>query len=235
MTLLQFGLGALNDLVDAPQDRGREATKPVAAGVIGRREAATVVSLCLGLGLLLAVPGGPALLAIAVAGTTAGIAYDLWLKGTRWAWTAFAVGIPLLPVYAWLGATGTLPAPFLILVPTAVVAGAAIALGNGLVDPGQDRAVGASPTVVAIGERRAWWLLATFVGVVALISVVSILVMDGPGPPLAVAVAGMGAVAVGTACLRARHASTRERGWELVAIGLAVLAAGWMWTIARAG
>ena len=31
-------------------------------------------------------------------------------KGTAWSWLPFAVGIPLLPVYGWLGAAGALPA-----------------------------------------------------------------------------------------------------------------------------
>ena len=35
-----------------------------------------------------------------------GLLYDLRLRGTALSWFPFAVGIPLLPVYAWLGATG---------------------------------------------------------------------------------------------------------------------------------
>ncbi len=44
-----------------------------------------------------------------LAGTATGYAYDLRLKATAWAWLPFAVGLPLLPVYAWVGATGRVP------------------------------------------------------------------------------------------------------------------------------
>ena len=35
-----------------------------------------------------------------------GYGYDLVAKGTAWSWLPFAVGIPILPVYGWLGAAG---------------------------------------------------------------------------------------------------------------------------------
>ena len=38
-------------------------------------------------------------------------------EGTAWSWLPFAVGIPILPVYGWLGATGSLPGLFHRLVP----------------------------------------------------------------------------------------------------------------------
>ena len=70
---------------------------------------------------------GPAL-AVVVLGV--GVAYDLWAKGTPWSWLPFAVGIPLLPVYGWVGATGSPPGFFAVLVPMAVLAGAALAIAN---------------------------------------------------------------------------------------------------------
>ena len=36
-------------------------------------------------------------------------------KGTAWSWLPFALGIPLLPVFGWLGAAGSLPASFAVL------------------------------------------------------------------------------------------------------------------------
>ena len=93
--------------------------------------------------------------AVAVAGTATGYAYDLRLKTTAWAWLPFAIGLPLLPVYAWVGATGQVPAPFVLLVPLAVLAGAAVALLNGLVDVERDRAAGRRDAGRPAADRRA--------------------------------------------------------------------------------
>ena len=49
-----------------------------------------------------------------------GYGYDLVAKGTAWSWLPFAIGIPLLPAYGWLGAAGDVPASFLALLPMAV-------------------------------------------------------------------------------------------------------------------
>ena len=39
---------------------------------------------------------------------------------------------------------------------------------------------------------------------------------------------GIGLLALGAACLAARRASVRERGWELEALGVAGLGLGWL-------
>ena len=67
-----------------------------------------------------------------------GLAYDLWAKGTTLSWLPFAVGIPLLPVYGWYGATGELPGLFVVLVPAAANAGTALAIANAIVDMERD-------------------------------------------------------------------------------------------------
>ena len=157
-----------------------------------------------------------------------GLAYDLRLKGTAWSWLPFAIGIPILPVFGWVGATGSLPPAFVVLVPAAVAAGAALAIGNALVDVERDRAAGAS---VGRGGVRTRPDLA-----------------HRRGPPrgdldrcrrvgrrgrcrrvAVLAIALVGAVPVacrlpGRACLQ----RPRERAWQAEAIGLAVLAALWL-------
>ncbi len=95
-----------------------------------------------------------------------GLAYDLRLKGTAWSWLPFAVGIPILPVFGWVGATGTLDPVFAILVPTAVIAGAALAIGNALVDIERDRAAGVSSIALALGQRNAAGLAVAMFGTI---------------------------------------------------------------------
>jgi hypothetical protein len=49
---------------------------------------------------------------------------------------------------------------------------------------------------------------------------------------VAVVVAGMAVIAVGVVVGRSPRSERRERGWEAQAVGLAVLAAGWLWAVA---
>ena len=109
MTLLQFAIGTVNDLVDAPRDAGRKPGKPIPAGLVTVRGARVIAVGSAVAGLVLAVVGGPWLVALAAVVLAIGLAYDLWAKGTTLSWLPFALGIPLLPVYGWYGATGSLP------------------------------------------------------------------------------------------------------------------------------
>ena len=235
MVALQVSIGALNDLTDVERDRGHKPAKPLPTGAVGERGARVIVVAGLVLGLGLSWVAGPAALAVAVAGTATGYAYDLRLKATAWAWLPFAVGIPLLPVYAWVGGVGRIPAAFLILLPLAVAAGGAIALLNGLVDVERDRAAGIETPVGRLGPSRARRLAAVLVGLVA-IGVLGSLASIG-AEPAAWLIAATGAVlsGIGTWLAGSPRASVRERGWEAGAVGLALLAAGWALGFARAG
>ncbi len=227
MMLIQFAIGATNDILDAPSDAGRP-DKPLAAGVVGARTARAVAGACAAGGLLLAALSGPAALALAAAGLGIGLAYDVRLKRTPWAWVAFASGIPLLVVFAWYGATGSVDAVLGILVPAAGLAGPALALGNELVDPDQDRARGLVTPAVALGPRRAWLAALAFQAAAVLIASASAALL-GAGPVAVIASLVAGALSLGgLALLRDARAARRERGWELQAVGTALLGAAWV-------
>ena len=81
-------------------------------------------------GLVLAALAGPAAAAVALMGYGIGLAYDLRLKASPWSWLPYAAGIPLLPVYAWVGATGELPLAILVLAGLGVFGGGALAIAN---------------------------------------------------------------------------------------------------------
>ena len=100
-----------------------------------------------------------------------GYAYDLRLKGTAWSWLPFAVGIPILPVYGWLGAAGRCRRRSPSLVPAAVLAGAALAIGNSLVDVERDPAAGRTSVAARLGAARAARLVILLIGGVVLIAV----------------------------------------------------------------
>ena len=228
MTALQFGIGAVNDLVDAPTDAGLKPGKPIPAGLVPAAWARVVALVAFGTGVLLAAPSGPVAVALAGGVIAVGLAYDLRLKGTSWSWLPFAVGIPILPVYGWLGGVGTLPAPFAILLPAAVAAGAALAMSNALVDDERDRAAGVASVATRLGRERAWLVHAALLAAVAAAALVSSVAL-GAGPVELGAVAAAAAIPMAGAWLaRGGDPVRRERAWEIEAIGTAILAIAWL-------
>lgn len=228
MTLLQLGIGTVNDLVDAPRDARRKGGKPIPAGLVLASGARVLAAACFTLGVALAVAVSRPTGALAIAVIAIGLAYDLRLKGTAWSWLPFAVGIPILPVFGWLGATGTLHPAFAILLPTAVVAGAALAIGNALVDVERDRDAGISSIAVALGARTASSLAVVLFGAIWLLAWSSALHSGGSWSGVAVITIGGLIPAAAATRAGAATSASRERLWQVEAIGLAVLAAVWL-------
>ena len=240
MLALQVSIGAVNDLRDAELDRGRKPGKPIPRGVISPSAARAVAGLGLIVGLVLSAPSGPAAVALAAIGVGLGYAYDLWLSRTVVSWLPLALALPLLPVYAWFGAVGRVPADLLILVPVAVLAGAGLALGNGLADLDRDSAAGIRTAAGALGRAWAWRLQAAAFGSVVLAGLALAPRVEGPrGAEVLAWLVGLkgGAVLVlmGVAMTGSggpARARFRERGWELEAVGTALLGLAWVWGIA---
>ncbi len=231
MTALQFGIGATNDLVDAPRDAGHKPGKPIPAGLVPPTLARAVAVIAFGSGLILSIPSGFPTMTLAVVVIGIGLAYDLRLKGTAWSWLPFAVGIPILPVFGWLGATGGLPPVFVLLVPVAVAAGAALAVANALVDVERDRAAGVSSIATSLGAERAWAVQACLVVAIAVVAVVSAAILGAPsGRVWLVAAAGCVPI-VGAGLGRGGGAARRERAWQLEAVGIAAVGVAWIWAL----
>lgn len=231
MTALQFGIGATNDIVDAPRDAGHKPGKPIASGLVSTPIAGLVAIAGFGVGLVLSSVSGAPTVALALVVILIGLAYDLRLKGTAWSWLPFAVGIPILPVFGWLGATGTLPPVFGILVPVAVAAGAGLAIANALADIERDQAAGTASIATALGAGRAWAIQAGLIGVVAVAAVGSAAILGASaGRVVLVAVAGCVPVA-GLALGRGGGPGRRERAWQLEAVGIAALGVAWIWVV----
>jgi 4-hydroxybenzoate polyprenyltransferase len=229
MTVLQAGIGATNDLVDAPRDAGHKPGKPIPAGTVSRRLARNVAIAGFAGGTVLAgMSAGVVGLALAIVVIAIGLAYDLRLKGTAWSWLPFAIGIPVLPVFGWLGASGGLPPAFIVLVPVAMAAGAALAIANSLVDVERDRAAGSDSIALALGPPMAGRIQLGLLVVVALAAVASVGPLGGAaGGAIFVALAAL--LPVGAAIAgRNGGAARRERAWELEAVGLAILGGAWL-------
>src|SRR5262245_271471 len=173
MTSLQASIGTWNDIADAPADAIGKPAKPIPAGLVSTRAATGFGAVATVIGISLSGASGWGTVAIAVAGLAIGTAYDLRLKGTAWSWLPFALGIPLLPVYAWYGVTGSLPPAFAILVPAAVAAGSALAIGNARADAERDAASGVASIATALGPGRAWAVQVVILAAVGVVAVAS--------------------------------------------------------------
>ena len=232
MTALQASIGILNDVVDAPRDAGRKPSKPIPAGLVDPGPARAGVVAAASLGLALAAPSGPAVVAVGGAILAIGYAYDLRFKGTPWSWAPFAVGIPLLPVFAWLGAAGSLP-PFMgRLVVAAVLAGAVVAIANARADVERDQAADVASVATALGLERSWWLGLALVVVILGVAAGPVLdAMASGSPPVAAlagVIAGAGLLLAGAVVGYRAGPGRREQAWEIQAVGIAVLAVGWL-------
>ena len=234
MTALQASIGSLNDLVDAPRDVGRTPAKPIPGGLVSRALAWLVVATAAVVGVFLSLASGPLTTAVALVVLGIGYGYDLWFKGTAWSWVPFAVGIPLLPAYGWLGTTGDLPAAFAILLPAAVVAGAALAISNALADVERDAAAGTDSVATRLGAGRAWVLQAILLAAVVGAAWLTLAVggadewMVGGTAAIVGALGATAIIGAGIALGRRGDAARRERAWELEAIGVGLLAAAWL-------
>ncbi|MBI3751957.1 MAG: UbiA prenyltransferase family protein [Chloroflexi bacterium] len=237
MLALQASIGALNDLVDAGIDSGRKPGKPIPRGVVRPLEAGLVAVAGLVAGVGLSALSGAGTAAVAAAGVALGYAYDLRLSRTAWSWLPLAIALPLVPVHAWIGVTGTVPAALLPLVPIGILAGAGLALGNGIADLERDRAAGVATAARRLG-RAAWPVHAMALGCVIALAWVLVpgsAATASPGRSLAVAAMALGSalVVLGVVLARARRADLRERGWELEAGGVGLLGLAWMSEMTR--
>lgn len=236
MLAIQVSIGALNDAVDAGVDATAKPGKPIPQGTVGRRTALALAVAGGGAGLGLAAVSGLWTFVVALAGASLGWIYDLRLSRTPASWLPLSLALPLLPVFAWLGATGSIPPGLVTLVPVAVLAGTALAIANGLVDLERDARAGLGAVVVLLGRRRAWLLQTGLLVVVAVLAALLAPMpgssggsglpsgLGGPGGP-----AGDGGVSVGSPlgidALRTFRSGGVLLGMALLAFGATALAA----------
>jgi 4-hydroxybenzoate polyprenyltransferase len=232
MTCLQFAIGTVNDIVDAPFDEGIRPGKPIPNGLVSPGRAFQVALGAAAAGLVLALTGGPGLVLLALVGLGIGLAYDLWAKGTTLSWLPFAIGIPLLPIYGWYGATGEIPGLFLVVVPAAANAGTALAIANAIVDMERDEEAGNRSIALALGPGRASRVVLALQLVVAVLAVGTAAVLGAPlGWVLAVLVAAfvpIGGAVLGLAAAAREGTGARELAWEMQAVGTGLLAVAWL-------
>lgn len=228
MTALQFAIGALNDLHDAPTDGGRVPPKPIPAGLVSPDAARGVVVGAASVGLALAATFGTGLLVLAGVGLAIGVGYDLAARGTRWSWLPFALGIPILPVYGWYGATGAVPDWSLALLPAAALAGAAIAVANARADHAVDRARGVETVATALGDGGSRLVLIVAWSATAVIALTWLAVAGTSVPAAAVVLGAFAVVAAGIGLAWSGGPVRLEWAWRVQAVGGGMAAVAWL-------
>jgi 4-hydroxybenzoate polyprenyltransferase len=151
---MQFAIAALNDYCDRVTDAQGKKRKPIPLGLILPHEALLFGILCIGLMLLLLLPLNRLALLISLLYLALGLAYNLGLKATPLSGIVFALAIPLIPVYAFVG-VGHIISFLGWFIPVAALLGVAINLANSLPDIEEDRASGVHTLAVVLGIQTS--------------------------------------------------------------------------------
>jgi 4-hydroxybenzoate polyprenyltransferase len=235
MLFLQFAIGAANDYVDAAADGLAKPGKAIPSGQLSRRAAGRVFFIAAALGLLFGASVGWGALTVGLVGLADGLIYDLRLKGTPLSWMPFAMGVGLLPVYAWLGARGSMPLAFLGVVTLAVLAGLTLALANAYADLEKDRLSGTASAATFLGSGRTLVVGAAALAIVQLVALATTLPIGGAQALLLAEACGcaLGWLGIGLAALPGGRG--RSLSWEIQAVGVLILGAAWLAGLSSAG
>jgi len=235
MAGFQVSIGAINDVSDRDHDAVAQPWKAIPSGRVSLRTARSVAVGGASVGILASLLLGPATLAVGLMGLAIGVAYDLGLKRTAWGWLCFAVALPLVPVFAWLGAGAGLPPQVATLFLLGGLAGTELAIANGLVDAPGDGQLGARGIAIRLGPGPARATMAAAgIGVLA----VAWLSLSGPGGAVGSS-QGSGAIvlgllsgsvllAAGVVMSLRQDATWAWRGWQVQAVGIAAVALVWL-------
>ena len=212
-------IGAMNDLLDQTSDAGREE-KPLVDGSVSPREARVMVVVAATAGLAAASALSSTSLVIAGAGATLGYLYNAGIKRTPISFLPFALGVALIPVFAWSAAGVSLPAAIATLCLIALPGGSALALQNALADRELDQSVGANGAVVRLGHRRTILMIALLHGITYLLILVS---APATASPVLLTAGGL-LLGIGVTLSTRVPRALRQRGWEVSALALACCA-----------
>ena len=190
----QILTGALNDWADRARDARVQPSKPIPAGSVS----ATSALWLAGIGAAVQVATSAALgwqaLVLGLVASVSAVAYNLWLSRTPWSVAPYLVSFGILPLWVATGVGVSLErvavAPLLVG-PFA----AAAHLANTLRDFDADAELGSRNLAQVLGRGRtlaAAWGLAAGVG----LGVGVALLAGGQAPPAALALGGLGLLAI---------------------------------------
>jgi 4-hydroxybenzoate polyprenyltransferase len=195
----QILTGALNDWADRDRDLVAQPSKPIPSGLVKPGAALEVAGVGAGLQMIASLPLGPLPLLLGSIASGSAAAYNLWLSRTPYSVVPYLVSFSILPLWIAAGVgvdLGRVAAAPVLVGPFA----AAAHLANTLRDFDADARLGSRNLAQVLGREAAFrvaWALAFAVG----LGVGVALLAGGPvaPAPVALGVAGLGAVAQGLA------------------------------------
>lgn len=176
---MQLSIAIFNDYCDRKRDVLSKKNKPIVHGLVLPREALFSTFFLMFLMVILLIPLNPLALLISLFYLACGQSYNLGLKVTPLSGIVFALAIPLIPVYAFVGVDRFAP---LVLwqMPVAALLGVALHLANALPDMEQDTANQVHNLAVVLGRRGSLALCSLLILLAAV--VIGILAMTGLVP-----------------------------------------------------
>lgn len=176
---MQLSIAFLNDYCDRQRDILSKKYKPIVYGLVHPREALIAGILLILIMLILLLLLNPLALVISLLYLACMQGYNLGLKVTPLSGIVFALAIPLIPVYAFVGMGHSVPFLFW-LVPVGALIGVALNLANALPDIEEDAESHARTLAIVLGVRGSLiacplllLLAATLIGLLSITKFVS--------------------------------------------------------------
>ncbi len=228
---MQLSIAILNDYCDRQLDAASKRQKPIVRGFIRPREALYLAVLLFVIMLMLLLFLNTWALLISLFYYILGLSYNLGLKSTLLSGIVFALAIPLIPLYAFVGMNNLSPI-VLWLVPVAALSGVAVNLANALPDFEADAAHQARTLAVVLGLRRSFLLCPLLLFLSMLLILLLILTGETPAHAWIVAPA-FGLCCVLLAIMRLYYgpqqpASTRRSYFYLIVLVCFLFIGGWL-------
>lgn len=155
-TAMQLAIAVLNDYCDRHLDALGKKRKPIPLGLVQPREALVLGIALIALMFVLLLPLPPLALLLSVLYLALGLGYNLGLKSTPLSGIVFALAMPLIPIYAFVGVGHIIPLLYW-LVPVAALLGVSLNLANSLPDIEEDAAQGVRTLAVVLGVRASFF------------------------------------------------------------------------------
>ena len=187
-TAMQLSIAMLNDYCDRRLDTASKPAKPIPRGLVRPEEALFSGLLLIVVMMVLLLPLNRLALLISLCYLALGQGYNLGLKSTPLSGIAFALAMPLIPLYAFAGVGRALPFLFW-LVPVGCLLGVALNLANSLPDIPGDAARGARTLAVALGMKGSFIACPLLIGLSALLIAVLTVTQVVPAQSLIVTLA----------------------------------------------
>jgi 4-hydroxybenzoate polyprenyltransferase len=228
---MQLSIAFLNDYCDRYLDAQSKRTKPIVRGLVHPSEALVAGLLMIVVMLLLLIPLNLPALLISLAYLALFQGYNLGLKSTPFSGIIFAVGMPLIPLYAFAG-VGHIPTFFIWLVPVGFLLGVVINVSNSIADIEEDAANGARTLAVVLGVNRSFLVCNLFLLIAALAIGALTASRLLPAQP-AIVLATLIITGILLFCLLTffgptKPAGTRKLYFYLAALTCILLACGWL-------